>query len=212
MRIVIALILALMLFACFNKPYSVKHGAPFTREGFKSLYVVNHGWHTGFVVPADAIQEQVPELIERFGGSEYLEFGWGDREFYQAKEITIGLALQAIFLPTSSVVHVVAVPENVNAFFQYSEVEKLNLNESELNSLVKFISGSLHRNDNGIVKLKTGIYGDSQFYQGVGDYYLMNTCNRWTAKGLKSIGMDISPMFKFTASSIMEHLRDQRRL
>ena len=34
----------------------------------------------------------------------------------------------------------------------------------------------------------------------------MNTCNRWTAKGLKSIGMDISPTLKLTAGSVMNYL------
>ena len=56
------------------------------------------------------------------------------------------------------------------------------------------------------MELQKGIYGDSQFYSGVGDFYLMNTCNRWTAKGLKSIGMDISPTLKLTAGSVMNYL------
>ena len=34
----------------------------------------------------------------------------------------------------------------------------------------------------------------------------MNMCNRWTAKGLKSIGMDISPTLKLTAGSVMNYL------
>ena len=58
-----------------------------------------------------------------------------------------------------------------------------------------------------MLALKNGIYGNSQFYKGVGDYYLMNTCNKWTAKGLKSIGMDISPIFKLTADSIMTYIK-----
>jgi hypothetical protein len=63
----------------------------------------------------------------------------------------------------------------------------------------------IYKNDKGqIVKLTKGIYVDSQFYKGVGDYYLMNTCNKWTAKGLKSAGMDISTHFKLSASSVMD--------
>ena len=62
-----------------------------------------------------------------------------------------------------------------------------------------------------MVELESGIYGNSQFYKGVGDFYLMNTCNKWTAKGLKSAGMDISPTFKLTADSIMDYLKDYRQ-
>jgi len=39
----------------------------------------------------------------------------------------------------------------------------------------------------------------------------MNTCNKWTAKGLKSAGMDISPTFKLTADSIMDYLKENRQ-
>ena len=39
----------------------------------------------------------------------------------------------------------------------------------------------------------------------------MNTCNKWTAKGLKSAGMDISPTFKLTADSIMDYVKEYRQ-
>jgi len=57
-----------------------------------------------------------------------------------------------------------------------------------------------------VKELKNGIYGNSQFYKGVGDYYLMNTCNKWTAKGLRSTGMDISTKFTLTAGSVIGYL------
>jgi len=59
--------------------------------------------------------------------------------------------------------------------------------------------------------MENGIYGNSQFYQGAGKYYLMNTCNKWTTKGLKSIGMEISPTFKLTSSSVMNFLNYKDR-
>jgi hypothetical protein len=40
----------------------------------------------------------------------------------------------------------------------------------------------------------------------------MNTCNKWTAKGLKSAGMDISPMFKLTAGSVMSAVIENSRV
>lgn len=39
---------------------------------------------------------------------------------------------------------------------------------------------------------------------------MMNTCNKWTAKGLKSAGLDISLWFKQTQDSIMSYLRDRQ--
>ena len=84
---------------------------------WNEVYVVNHGWHTGFVIPASGIHQLIPELKNRFGNAPYIEFGWGDNEFYQAEEISSGITLKAIFLPTASVVHAVAVSHKADKYF-----------------------------------------------------------------------------------------------
>ena len=174
------------------------------------VYVVNHGWHTGFVLPASDIQQVIPELKNRFGNAPYIEFGWGDNEFYQAEEITSSITLKAIFLPTDSVVHAVAVTRKADKYFKHSEVEKFCLEDPEFKSLVIFISSSFYRDESGnILKLNHGIYGDSQFYKAKGDFHIFNTCNKWTAKGLESAGMNISTTFKLTAGSIMNYLSSE---
>ena len=171
------------------------------------VYVVNHGWHTGFVIHASEIQEEIPELKQRFGNAPYIEFGWGDNEFYQAEEITPDITLKAIFLPTESVLHAVAVSSEADKYFKHSEVHKFCLEDLELKSLVDFISNSFYRDESGsILKLNHGIYGDSQFYKAKGNFHIFNTCNKWTAKGLESTGMKISTTFKLTAGSIMTFL------
>ena len=201
------LLIIIILAGCSAKPYIVSYAEEFEGSGQNEVYVVSHGWHTGFVIPAPEIQGVIPELERRFGNTPYIEFGWGDKGFYQAKETTLGLTLMAIFWPTESVVHSVAVPQKVEEYFSNSEVEKLCLSDVELSALISFISSSFYRDKSGnLLELQKGIYGDSKFYSGVGDFYLMNTCNRWTAKGLKSIGMDISPTLKLTAGSVMNYL------
>ena len=201
------LLIIIILAGCSAKPYIVSFAEEFEGSGQNEVYVVSHGWHTGFVIPASEIQRVIPELEQPFGNTPYIEFGWGDKGFYQAKETTFGLTLRAIFWPTESVVHSVAVPQKVEEYFSNSEVAKLCLNDGELSALIGFISSSFYRDKSGnLLELQKGIYGDSKFYIGVGDFYLMNTCNRWTAKGLKSIGMDISPTLKLTAGSVMSYL------
>ena len=203
----VILLIIIILAGCSAKPHIVSSAEEFEGSGQNEVYVVSHGWHTGFVIPAPEIQGVMPELEKRFGDTPYIEFGWGDKGFYQAKETNLGLTLKAIFWPTESVVHSVAVPQKVEEYFSNSEVAKLCLSDGELSALIGFISSSFYRDKSGnLLELQKGIYGDSQFYSGVGDFYLMNTCNRWTAKGLKSIGMDISPTLKLTAGSVMNYL------
>ena len=203
----VILLIIIILAGCSAKPYIVSYAEEFEGSGQNEVYVVSHGWHTGFVIPAPEIQGVMPELERRFGNTPYIEFGWGDKGFYQAKETTSGLTLRAIFWPTESVVYSVAVPQKVEEYFSNSEVAKLCLSDGELSALIGFISSSFYRDKSGnLLELQKGIYGDSKFYSGVGDFYLMNMCNRWTAKGLKSIGMDISPTLKLTAGSVMNYL------
>ena len=131
--------------------------------------------------------------------------------FIRLEEITSGITLKAIFLPTDSVVHAVAVTQKADKYFKHSEVEKFCLEDYEFKSLVKFISNSFYRDESGnILKLNHGIYGDSQFYKAKGDFHIFNTCNKWTAKGLESAGMKISTTFKLTAGSIMNYLSRER--
>ena len=209
MKKIVIVIIFIINSACSSLPYVIEPIASDTAELDGDIFVVSHGWHTGIVVPSKLITSRIPGLKERFEGAPYLEFGWGDKGFYQSKEITSGLTLSAIFWPTESVLHVVAVPVIASKYFINSQVEKICVNESGYSSLLRFIESSFYKNEVGkIVKLKNGIYGDSQFYKSVGDYYLMNTCNKWTAKALKSSGQDISPFFKLTAGSIMDFITE----
>ncbi len=173
-----------------------------------TVFVVSHGWHTGFVVPAKAMQRKIHGLNTRFQRASYIEFGWGDEQFYQASEITTGLTLRAILWPTESVIHAVGVPDNVAGFYQANQLETLCLKGEDFQALIEFIVNSFYRNKSGqVIPLQAGLYGDSQFYMGAGQYYLTNTCNSWTAKGLASAGFNISPVFKQTAGSIMNYLK-----
>lgn len=195
---------------CSSKPHVVRLADNVPISGQNKIYVVSHGWHTGLVLPAKDIQTRLPMLNERFGDTPYIEFGWGDKGFYQSSEITTGLGLRAMFWSSGSVIHAVAVPADVQGFFPSSDVRQICISDAALLSMLDFIEGSFSKNSLGkIIVLKSGIYGNSQFYEGVGDYHMFNTCNKWTAKGLSSAGMDISTVFKLTAGSIMSYIHEQ---
>ena len=212
-RINLLLIFLVVLCACSTKPYANKSQEMFSGTGSNGVYVVSHGRHTGLVVPTKDILMKIPKLKNRFGSSQYIEFGWGDMAFYQAKEKTSGLTMKAIFWPTESVVYVVPVFQNPYVFVPNLEVERLCLSDSQLSSLIAFIGNSFYKGTKGeILELNSGLFGYSQFYKGVGDYYLMNTCNNWTAKGLQSAGMNISPTFKLTADSVMNYVKALNRV
>lgn len=207
MKKILLIVLALLLISD-SPAYLVYRFKTPTGVARQAVYVKSNGWHTGFIVPAQAIQESIPELKQRFGNTPYLEFGWGDQGFYQATEITSGLTLGAMFNSAGSVIHAVAVPEHVESYYSSSKIEKLCLTAPAYAALIQFISDSFYKDKNGeILALKNGIYGNSQFYRAMGTYHILNTCNKWTAKGLERAGMDIYPAVNLTASSVMDYVQ-----
>jgi uncharacterized protein (TIGR02117 family) len=209
MKIAFLFLVAVLFAACSGQPEVVEPRADANPGSKHRVFETGHGWHTGIVVPAAAINQELPFLRKRFGDAPFYEFGWGDRGFYEAREITVGLAVRAILWPTETVMHVVAVPRPPKVYFPNSDIVEVTISEGGFKSLRQFIANSFYRDgDARTIAFQKGLYGDAQFYKGVGEFYLMNTCNKWTAKALKSAGVDITPTFKLTADSVIESLRE----
>ncbi len=170
----------------------------------RTVHLVARDWHTGFVVPAKEICEQIPQLRQRFGDVSYLEFGWGDHRYYQSESCSLVAKLLAILIPSRSTLQVVAVTDHPQRFYSAEPIVKLLFEDSGFSALIQFISGSFDRNQHARLSMQSyGRCGDSQFYKARGLYHLFNTCNTWTAKGLYKAGVDIKPRLTFTAEDIM---------
>lgn len=212
MKTLSVLLLALVLSGCAAKPDAIETVSTESRYPSSALYIVDHGWHVGLVIDARALESKLPQLGERFARARFYELGWGDAGYYQAREVTPAITLRAIFWSRGAVMHVVSLPAPPETYFPGSEIIVTCLAGGEVGSLLEFVSASFSRDREGnLVGLKPGLYGNSQFYGAVGRYHLLNTSNKWTAKALKSGGMDISPAFKLTAGSVMTSARKHRR-
>ena len=139
-----------------------------------------------------------------------MEFGWGDEGFYQAETVTVGLALQAIFWPSDTVMHVVAVPRDPVRYFPDSQVQVMALSAEGLGAMLGFMRDSFARDAQGrVLPLGPGLYGQSRFFRARGSYWALNTCNVWTAEALHASGYPIRVFGALTAESVMEQLSGQ---
>ena len=215
-KFLLFLLLALLT-ACSELPEAIEPPEENNKTKSSLIYVTSHGWHTGIIIHTNKISPLLPELASRFAAYEYLEIGWGDAGFYQAEKITAVLAVKAILWPTDTVVHVVGFNEKPEQYFVGSEIVKFTVSEAQYKNLMKFLGSSFAESEeNEILEMGAGLYGNSQFYKGAGSYFAMNTCNKWTAKALYSAGVKIDPKFKLTASSILKSvtksINDQQSL
>ena len=109
-----------VLCGCGSIP--VEEGGP--RE---TVFVVRHHWHAGIVVDAALAVEHLPPLPPSLQDARWLEMGWGDATFYQADQTDSGMALQALLLPTPSVMHVVAMDRSPQEIFAHGPMVRRSM-------------------------------------------------------------------------------------
>jgi uncharacterized protein (TIGR02117 family) len=181
---------------------------PAAGEHVKSVWVVNHGWHTGVAVRRDDIPEGVwPEHLD-FPRSEFIEVGWGNEEFYVAPRGTVWLALKAVVKPTPSVLYLVAFDDLMGRSLRSRDIIELRIAEPGLRRLATFLEEAYARDALGrAIPLGRGQYWKGRFYRARERYFLLKTCNTWTAEALRTTGAPITPLYALTAGNVMAQVR-----
>ncbi len=201
------IICSLTLISGCTKPVSTLYPPDPDRTDNKTIYIVNHGLHTGIVLPK---QNAAPYMhsFNDFKSARYLEIGWGDETYYQEENETLWMGIRALFWPTDTVLHVVALQTDPIAYFPNSEVVQLKLSKKGFIRLVEFIDNSFALNEKKqIIKLESGNYGTSRFYRAKGKFHLFNNCNTWSAKAIRASGFPINPYYVFTAGDLIYQLK-----
>jgi uncharacterized protein (TIGR02117 family) len=167
------------------------------------VWVVRHDWHTGLVVRREDVSAEIWPEREDFRGAEYLEVGWGERDFYRAPQGTLWLGLKATVWANDSVLHVAGFSAPPASYFAGHEVAEIGLSTMGFNALAAFIANAHARTGDGrAIALGPGRYGSSRFYLGR-ERYMFTTCNVWTARALRAGGLPITPFCARTAGSVM---------
>jgi len=160
-----------------------------------SVYVVRQTWHSGIMLRrSDVPSGLLPEALE-FAPFEYIEFGWGDREYYIDPNPGLWKALRAALWPTAAVMHVAAFKDPPRVAFPPSVITEIVVNPAEYRALSAYIDDSFMRESRSrSERLQRGLYGDaSYFFPATGTFHLLNTCNDWTERALKKLDPANSP-------------------
>lgn len=175
-------------------------------EQTRTIFLVSHGRHAGIVLKRIDIRQSGWPRLHAFSRMDYLEIGWGDRDYYTSPDPGPGLAAKALLLPTSSVLHLVGFQGAPDSYFPYSEIIRLELSVPGFEQMVHHISKSFSRDESGsAIPLGPGNYGFSRFYASEETYYLCKTCNTWTATILQTAGCQVTPAL--TVDGLMSQVR-----
>jgi uncharacterized protein (TIGR02117 family) len=177
------------------------------REAAQPIWVASNGWHSGIVLArADVPESVIPEIAD-FPHARFFEFGWGDAEFYPAREAGAWLALRAAF-PGPAVMHVAGLPDHPARLWPQVTILPFAVDTQGLRRLLVFLRHSFDRAGAGRAEVTArGIYPFSLFYPATGRFHLFNNCNTWTAQALTAMGLGTSLGGVNTAEELISRIR-----
>ncbi len=178
-------------------PYIEVPAKPSSEPKTVTAYILTNGVHTDLVVPVKNVaidwSTKVPygNTKSKEENLKYLGIGWGDKGFYLDTptwaELKVSTAFKAAFWLGESAMHCTYYEKMTEG----EDCKKLELTQTEYLELVNFIEKKFEYDQNGKTKLiKTdAVYGKNDaFYDAIGSYSFLYTCNTWTNDGLKEAG------------------------
>ena len=201
-RVLLPLIL-LAPVACATAPTGP---APRPDEPAVSFWLVTQDAHTGIAVRRADIPAGLWPESRDFPQADYLEVGWGERNYYMGRDQGFWGTLRVALGSNPSVLHVAGIRGPLPARFPASEIVELSLPASGYERLIRHIHDTYDRSGAPVVApLGPGLYGDSRFYPGRESFSLLRTCNVWTAQGLREGGLPVSDAI--TLEGLMSQVR-----
>ena len=155
------------------------------------IFVIAGGWHTELGLPVESLRGSLALFADALPGVRYLVFGWGQRDYYMAREPAIGDLFGAA-LPSSAVMLVVPLWQAPANAYGADHVFNVVVSDQGASTLSGFIWRFVAMGADGRpVRVAPGPYPQSAFYASNGTYSLGYTCNTWTATALKAAGVPI---------------------
>jgi uncharacterized protein (TIGR02117 family) len=177
-------------------------------ESLRSIYVVRRGWHTGVALPTADWPNQDWSVLAQFAEADYLEFGWGDRRFYQSEPNTFWETVRAVLWPTPSVVHVIGLENPVVDNAHALDIVEVRVPIDRLTVLATAIEQEFtSRAPTQTGTLLVSTPDPNAFFKARRRFFFPRMCNWWTASRLREAGCLVTPGTTIRAARVMHDAR-----
>ncbi len=185
------------LIGCRPVPYPDLSTSTETR----SVYLVSHGLHVGLALDREDVDDEALPVVQWLPEVDFVEFGWGDIDYYPHPSPSLIDGARALFWPTDSVLHVVGLRGELSAIFPRSTIIRVDVPAEGMRYLIDFIASYQIADAEPLTQ---SLYGTGHFFPAEGSYHLLNNSNRWTAEALERAGVPIASSIIVTASQVVE--------
>jgi len=171
----------------------------------KDVWVVRHGWHTRVAVRQSDVGVSLWPESRDLGEVQYLEVGWGDRDYYPKQRPSIWDLIDPVIRATPAALYVGGFDDSPSEFFRETPVVQLSVRADGLDGLARFIHEHYVRDAAGKpIRIQPGSYPRSWFYFATGRYHAVAyNSNHWTATALQAAGAPTDPASALTAGMVM---------
>ena len=151
----------------------------------ETIFVTTNGIHLDLIIPISSLPDTFLQKLQPQADTRYIAFGWGDKGFFIQTptwdDLTLSTAVNALFLKSPSVMHVTYY---ANAYQGWKSTE---LCPAQLTSLLGFIHDSFQQTAEQQFEIvpAAGYTHRDSFYEAVGSYNCIYTCNVWVNQALK---------------------------
>jgi uncharacterized protein (TIGR02117 family) len=170
-----------------------------------TIYIVSNGYHSGLLLPVSAAGEDLSlmvrptDLADPRAAGNYLLFGWGDRDFYlntpSLADVRPSTAVSALVGSGRTLVHV----DHLTSPDELVDPRPIRLTPAAYVRLTRFIRASIQRGSDGHPVAIAGYDATDIFYEAMGHYSALTTCNVWTSDALAAAGVRTGMWTPFSA-------------
>jgi uncharacterized protein (TIGR02117 family) len=173
----------------------------------RSVFVVHDSWHAAIVLRKEHLSgADLPELAD-FPEARFIEFSWGDKDYFPDPNSGFFKALKAAFWSSGSVLHMVGFNESLAQVYPRAKIIPLSLTAPAFERLSGYLSQIFLRpHGQRRAPASAGLYSHSRFYPSAAKFSALNTCNTWVARALESAGLPIAPTGVISAAQLSDQL------
>lgn len=188
------------------------HREPLSGHDRIPVYLISNGWHVWLALPLDQQagdpggktwrewlgQATKPPTPESAAAS-YAAFGWGDRDFYLATrppaDLRPDLAIAALLGRGPAAMHVMHIPEpgpdSGSGKTGHNRIHRMDIDILQYHALAAYIRAGFEVGPNGNPEpiAGAGFARNDAFYEAVGRYSPIRTCNEWIGAGLRAASL-----------------------